>query len=123
MATYHLGTTHRGTPAYTSGDAKFGTNGLSGGVIKATDGVDNFLSSTGADGGSLNGTGTIEAWVKSTTSTGRKVFLMHSGWWYLCSEGSALGLEWGWGSPSFMSGGSITDGWKRPVNGEGDTTR
>jgi hypothetical protein len=92
-----LNTTTYGTPTYNGTNAKFGTNGLSGGAINGT-AIGNFLSSTGADGGTLT-TGTIEAWVKATTAGALKVIASHAGWWYLGmdSAGKAF-MEYGWGA-------------------------
>jgi hypothetical protein len=108
----NLSTTIYGTPTYNSGNAKFGSYGLSAGAIGA-DNVDNFFSSTGANGGALT-TGTVEAWVKSTTSGSLKVIASHAGWWYLASDASGYAyMEYGWGSgtnTTLTSTTPITDG-------------
>lgn len=109
---YDLSTTVTGTPAYGAG--KFG-NALSGAAIRSAhaSGVDDFLSSTGTDGGALT-TGTVEAWIKTTTAGATKVFASHGGWWYLATDnvGRAF-LEYGWGIGAYtqLTGTTtLTDG-------------
>lgn len=77
------GTTFSGTPAYSSGAAKFGSNGFASGagVLKMA-GVDSALSDSGADGGTMTN-GTVECWVKHGTPSGLEVFIGHPNWLWI----------------------------------------
>ena len=98
----NLSITVNGTPTYNSGNAKFGSYGLSGGAI-AGDNADSFLSSTGANGGALT-TGTVELWVKATNAGTLKVMASHAGWWYLAMDASGKPyFEYGWNAGTNMA--------------------
>ena len=78
------GTIFRGTPVFSSA-GKFGT-ALSGGVMQTPAATTAFLSS----GGNVNGTGTIEGWVKSAAQSSIKVAFGHSNVFWVGNDATGL---------------------------------
>jgi lysophospholipase L1-like esterase len=90
-------TLQRGTATWPAG--KFGT-ALNGATYVPPLSADSFLSVTGSNGGAL-GTGTIEAWVNTSSASGARVAVGHDQWYWLglvagvptFRYGSAAGTE------------------------------
>jgi len=75
-------TTLRGTTAYTTSSPKFGTHCYTVGGALTNSSVDLPLSSSGANDTTKLGTGTIEGWIKST-STDTRVAMGRAGWYWI----------------------------------------
>jgi lysophospholipase L1-like esterase len=76
-----------GTPSYSSGNAKFGSFGVSGAVFSVNT-VDAFISSAPTFAGGAYTTGTVEAWVKSASTGAVRVLVGHDGWYWMGVDAS-----------------------------------